>query len=176
MLRPSSGCFSDLAWKNSSATTKLGGPTSRLHPSLSGRVNLTILSIGISLLTIHTGQVNLGGNAGGASGGTNVGQGTRKAGAYGGSELGSRLGGAVGPPIIGGIVGSLAGEVVGEKVVKETGVDKKVKEAGDQLAGVIGRRQVNEFVFGLAFFFCCLAVCLYEYNLILFDGKGEQTG
>ena len=71
-----------------------------------------------------------------------MGQGTRKAGAYGGSELGSRLGGAVGPPIIGGIVGSLAGEVVGEKVVKETGVDKKVKEAGDQLAGVIGRRQV----------------------------------
>ena len=39
-------------------------------------------------------------------------------------------------------MGSLAGEVVGEKVVKETGVDKKVKEAGDQLAGVIGRRQV----------------------------------
>ena len=92
-------------------------------------------------LTIHPCQVNLGGNNG-ASGGTNVGQGTRKAGAYGGSELGSRLGGAVGPPIIGGIVGSLAGEVVGEKVVKETGVDKKVKEAGDQLAGVIGRRQV----------------------------------
>jgi len=28
--------------------------------------------------------------------------------------------------------------------VKETGVDKKVKEAGDQLAGVIGRRQVNK--------------------------------
>ena len=72
-----------------------------------------------------------------------MGQGTRKAGAYGGSELGSRLGGAVGPPIIGGIVGSLAGEVVGEKVVKETGVDKKVKEAGDQLASVIGRRQVK---------------------------------
>jgi len=91
----------------------------------------------------HPSQVNLGGNAG-ASSGTNVGQGTRKAGAYGGSELGSRLGGAVGPPIIGGIVGSLAGEVVGEKVVKETGVDKKVKEAGDQLAGVIGRRQVNK--------------------------------
>ena len=53
------------------------------------------------------------------------------------------MGGAVGPPIIGGIVGSLAGEMVGEKVVKETGVDKKVKEAGDQLASVIGRRQVT---------------------------------
>ena len=85
--------------------------------------------------------MNLGDNNGAPS--TNVGQGTRKAGAYGGSELGSRLGGAVGPPIIGGIVGSLAGEVVGEKVVKETGVDKKVKEAGDQLASVIGRRQVT---------------------------------
>ena len=37
----------------------------------------------------------------------------------------------------------MAGEVVGEKVVRETGVDKKVKEAGDQLASVIGRRQVK---------------------------------
>ena len=94
-----------------------------------------------------------------------MGQGTRKAGAYGGSELGSRLGGAVGPPIIGGIVGSLAGEVVGEKVVKETGVDKKVKEAGDQLAGVIGRRQVMSKWFDKgegAQFLCGIFVWLFQ--------------
>ena len=127
--------------------------------------------------------MNLGGN-GGASSGTNVGQGTRKAGAYGGSELGSRLGGAVGPPIIGGIVGSLAGEVVGEKVVKETGVDKKVKEAGDQLAGVIGRRQVMSKWFdkgeGAQFFMWSGCVNFYIYFCLVvsidFFCSGEQTG
>lgn len=89
----------------------------------------------------HPSQVNLGQPAAPS---TNVGEGTRKAGAYGGSELGSRLGGAVGPPIIGGIVGNLVGERLGEKVLVDTGVDKKVTEAGDKLAGVIGRRQVNK--------------------------------
>ena len=75
---------------------------------------------------------------------TNVGKATGKAGAYGGSELGSRLGGAVGPPIIGGIIGNLVGEKVGEKAIHKTGIDEKVTEAGDKLAGVIGKRNVDK--------------------------------
>lgn len=75
---------------------------------------------------------------------TNVGRATGKAGAYGGSEIGSRLGGAVGPPIIGGIIGNLVGEKVGEKAILKTGIDEKVTEAGDQLAGVIGKRNVDK--------------------------------
>ena len=69
---------------------------------------------------------------------TNVGRATGKAGAYGGSEVGSRLGGAVGPPVLGGLVGGLVGEAVGEKAIHKTGIDEKVTEAGDRLAGVIG--------------------------------------
>ena len=75
---------------------------------------------------------------------TNVGKATGKAGAYGGSELGSLLGGAVGPPIIGSVVGNLVGEKVGEKAINKTGIDKKVSHAGDQLAGVIGKRNVDK--------------------------------
>ena len=75
---------------------------------------------------------------------TNVGRATGKAGAYGGSELGSKLGGAVGPPIIGSIVGNLVGERVGEKAIHETGIDERVTEAGDKLAGVIGKRNVDK--------------------------------
>ena len=73
---------------------------------------------------------------------TNVGKATGKAGAYGGSELGSLVGGAVGPPVIGGIVGNLVGERVGEKAIHKTGIDEKVREAGDELAGT------GEFVTG----------------------------
>jgi len=75
---------------------------------------------------------------------TNAGKATGKAGAYGGSELGSMLGGAVGPPIIGSVVGNLLGEKVGERAINETGIDKKVSEAGDQLAGLIGKRNVDK--------------------------------
>ena len=75
---------------------------------------------------------------------TNAGKATGKAGAYGGSELGSMLGGAVGPPVIGSVVGNLVGERVGEKAINKTGIDKKVSEAGDQLAGVIGKRNVDK--------------------------------
>ena len=75
---------------------------------------------------------------------TNAAQATGKAGAYGGSELGSMLGGAVGPPIIGSVIGNLVGEKVGEEAINETGLDKKVSKAGDQLAGVIGKRNVDK--------------------------------
>ena len=75
---------------------------------------------------------------------TNVGKATGKAGAYGGSEVGSRIGGAVGPPIIGGIIGNLVGEKVGEKAIHKTGIDEKVTEAGDKLADVIGKRNVDK--------------------------------
>ena len=75
---------------------------------------------------------------------TNVGKATGKAGAYGGSEIGSRLGGAVGPPIIGSIIGNLVGERVGEKTIHETGIDNQVTEAGDRLAVVIGKRNVDK--------------------------------
>ena len=75
---------------------------------------------------------------------TNVGKATGKAGAYGGSEIGSRIGGAVGPPIIGGIIGNLVGERVGEKAIHKTGIDEKVTDAGDRLAGVIGKRNVDK--------------------------------
>ena len=75
---------------------------------------------------------------------TNVGKATGKAGAYGGSELGSIVGGAVGPPIIGSIVGNLVGEKVGEKAIHKTGIDEKVSETGDKLAGIIGKRNVDK--------------------------------
>lgn len=79
-----------------------------------------------------------------AQGHTNVGKATGKAGAYGGSEIGSMIGGKVGPPIIGSIVGNLVGEKYGEKAIHKTGIDDKVTEAGDKLAGVIGRRNVDK--------------------------------
>ena len=75
---------------------------------------------------------------------TNVGKATGKAGAYGGSELGSLVGGAVGPPIIGSIVGNLVGEKVGEEAINKTGIGEKATEAGDKLAGVIGKRNVDK--------------------------------
>ena len=75
---------------------------------------------------------------------TNVGKATGKAGAYGGSELGSIVGGTVGPPIIGSIIGNLVGEKVGEKAIHKTGIDEKVTETGDKLAGIIGKRNVDK--------------------------------
>jgi len=92
----------------------------------------------------HPSEVDLADGSNPNKNPTNVGKASEKAGAYGGSELGSMLGGAVGPPIIGSIVGNLAGEVVGAKAIKDTGIDKKVSEAGDKLAGVIGQRNVNK--------------------------------
>ena len=54
------------------------------------------------------------------------------------------LGEAVGPPIIGSIIGNLVGERVGEKTIHETGIDNQVTEAGDRLAVVIGKRNVDK--------------------------------
>lgn len=62
---------------------------------------------------------------------------------YGGGEAGSALGGLC-CPVIGSIIGNCVGEKVGEKVMVETGLDKKVTEGSEKLAGVIGRRNVDK--------------------------------
>jgi len=67
-----------------------------------------------------------------------------KAGAYGGSEIGSKVGGMVGPPIIGGIAGNIIGEKLGEKAVQNTGITRRVGQARDDLADVIGEKQVDK--------------------------------
>jgi len=106
---------------------------------------------------------------------TNVGKATGKAGAYGGSELGSLIGGKVGPPIIGGIVGNIVGEKYGEKAIHKTGLDDKVTEAGDKLAGVIGRRNVDKLgdmtmtAFGYSDSEVCICCpCLPASQVLLF--------
>jgi len=110
-----------------------------------------------------------------AQGHTNVGKATGKAGAYGGSELGSLIGGKVGPPVIGSIVGNLVGEKVGEKAIHKTGIDEKVTEAGDKLAGVIGRRNVDKLgdmtmtAFGYSDSEVCICCpCLPASQVLLF--------
>jgi len=110
-----------------------------------------------------------------AQGHTNVGKATGKAGAYGGSELGSLIGGKVGPPVIGSIVGNLVGEKVGEKAIHKTGIDEKVTEAGDKLAGVIGRRNVDKLgdmtmtAFGYSDSEVCVCCpCLPASQILLF--------
>lgn len=67
-----------------------------------------------------------------------------KASAYGGSEVGALIGGAVGPPIIGGIVGNLVGEKMGEKAAKDTGIDNAAGRMSDDLAKVVGQRNVDK--------------------------------
>jgi len=106
---------------------------------------------------------------------TNVGKATGKAGAYGGSELGSLIGGKVGPPVIGNIVGNLVGEKIGEKAINETGIGEKVTEAGDKLAGVIGRRNVDKLgdmtmtAFGYSDSEVCICCpCLPASQILLF--------
>lgn len=110
-----------------------------------------------------------------AQGHTNVGKATGKAGAYGGSELGSLIGGKVGPPVIGSIVGNLVGEKVGEKAIQKTGIGDKVTDAGDKLAGVIGRRNVDKLgdmtmtAFGYSDSEVCICCpCLPASQVLLF--------
>jgi hypothetical protein len=42
------------------------------------------------------------------------------------------------------MVGGLVGPTVGGRAIRDSGVDKKVAEAGDRLAGVIGQRNVDK--------------------------------
>lgn len=73
-----------------------------------------------------------------------AGRAATKATAYGGSEAGAILGGAVGPPIIGGIIGGVVGEKVGEKSAGRFGVDETAKKVSDDLAKVVGQRNVDK--------------------------------
>ena len=67
-----------------------------------------------------------------------------KASAYGGSEAGALIGHAVGPPVIGGIVGNLVGEKLGEKAATKTGIEGAVGRASDDLAKVVGQKNVDK--------------------------------